>query len=120
VRILLVDDHKDTNRVIQLFLNRQGYQVYAAHTMSSALALAAGEAFDLVISDIGLPDGSGLELMRRLRAEGPMKGIALSGYGMEEDIQRSIEVGFAEHLTKPVSAQKLQEVIQRLVSETMR
>jgi CheY-like chemotaxis protein len=75
---------------------------------------ARAQSFDLLISDIGLPDGSGLDLIRKLLAERPIKGIALSGYGMEEDIQRSREAGFEEHLTKPINLQKLEATIQRV------
>lgn len=115
-RILIVDDHVDTSRVMQLLLERRGYYVETAQTMQTALEVATTGTYDLLISDIGLPDGSGLELMRELRRLKEIPGIALSGFGMEEDIQNSIEAGFSEHLTKPVSFKRLEEVIQRLLS----
>jgi CheY-like chemotaxis protein len=80
-----------------------------------ARAAVEAEQFDLIISDIGLPDGSGLDIMRLVRKRRPIKGIALSGFGMEEDIQRSREAGFSEHLTKPVDLRVLREAIRRLV-----
>ncbi|MDB5033947.1 MAG: domain S-box [Chlorobi bacterium] len=114
-RILIVDDHKDTNMVMRLLLERRGYDVLAAGTMNEALEIASNNQFDLLVSDIGLPDGSGLELIRLLRERGPVKAVALSGFGMEGDVQKSLEAGFSEHLTKPVTFQKLQEIIDRLL-----
>jgi CheY-like chemotaxis protein len=128
VRILLVDDHQDTNRAMARLLSRMGYDVQTAESMQSALATAeaaraasgAGKAkpFDLLISDIGLPDGSGLELMRQLVQHQPIKGIALSGYGMEEDVRRSKEAGFYEHLTKPINFKRLEAAIRTLAAAT--
>lgn len=70
----------------------------------------------MLISDLGLPDGSGLDIMRRVKALYALHGIALSGFGTEEDIRRSLEAGFEEHLIKPVSVNILREAIQRVVS----
>ncbi len=114
LRILIVDDHADTSHVMQLLLERRGYTVRTANTVNSAFNAALADDYDLLISDIGLPDGSGLDLMRQLREQKPMLGVALSGFGMEEDIQKSMEAGFVEHLTKPVNFKQLQEVIHRL------
>jgi len=111
-----VEDNNDTSQVIQHLLERRGYTVQAVHSIGSALEAANASEFDLIISDIGLPDGSGIDLMRTLQQNKPIKGIAVSGYGMEEDIRRSIEAGFAEHLTKPISFRKLTEVIQTLLA----
>jgi CheY-like chemotaxis protein len=116
-KILLVEDHLDTKRVMTLLLERRGYTVTSSSSVQDALQIARAERFDLVISDIGLPDGTGLELMQALRAIEPVAGIALSGYGMDEDIRRSHEAGFAEHLTKPVSSTRLLAAIERLTSE---
>jgi DNA-binding response OmpR family regulator len=91
------------------------HQVRDVHNMESALDAAKKETFDLVISDIGLPDGSGLELMRELRKRYQIKGICLSGFGMEEDIRRSAEAGFDYHLTKPIDFMKLEAAIELLV-----
>jgi PAS domain S-box-containing protein len=115
-RILIVDDHADTSLVMKLMLERRGYIVITADSVRSALNAAASEQFDLLISDIGLPDGSGLELVRQVKAEQPMPAIALSGFGMDEDLRKSKEAGFSAHLIKPVNFQKLQEVIQKLIS----
>ena len=71
------------------------------------------DTFDLVISDLGLPDGSGHDLMRRLKASHDLDGICLSGYGMDEDVARSLDAGFREHLTKPVNFEKLRAAVDR-------
>jgi len=114
MRILLVEDHEDTNRSLTNLLRRRGYQVQSADSISSALECAANGSFDLLISDIGLPDGTGIELMKRLGTEHSLAGIALTGFGMEDDIRRSRDVGFSEHLVKPVDLNKLDAVIQKL------
>ena len=114
MRILLVEDHEDTNRSLTNLLRRRGYHVQSANSISSALQCAAAQPFDLLVSDIGLPDGTGIDLMARLNTERSMVGIALTGFGMEEDIRRSREVGFREHLVKPVDLNKLDAVIQKV------
>jgi two-component system CheB/CheR fusion protein len=121
IRILIVDDHEDTRRVIQMLLERRGYTTLTAKSVGTALDVAASNNFDLLISDIGLPDGTGIDLLRALTADGRyVRAIALSGYGMEEDIRRSKAAGFFEHLTKPVSIKKLQDVIDELTEDMMR
>ena len=114
VRLLLVEDHEDTNRALTRMLRRRGYEVHPATDVRSALDLAMSKQFDVLVSDIGLPDGSGHDLLRALRAKGKVFGIALSGYGMEEDIRRSGEAGFAHHLVKPVDLNKLDSIIQEV------
>ncbi len=115
VRILIVEDNNDTSQVMRHLLERRGYGVVAVRTIAEALEAAGSGQFDLLISDIGLPDGTGIELMQTLQKTNPIKGIAVSGYGMEEDVRRSMEAGFAEHLTKPISFQRLSRAIQSLL-----
>ena len=117
LRLLLVEDHEDTNRSLSRLLTRQGYEVRAARTMKDALETAREFEFDVLISDMGLPDGTGIQLMAQLSGMRAIRGIALSGYGMEEDIQRSLGIGYREHLTKPVDIGRLDEVIQRIGRE---
>jgi PAS domain S-box-containing protein len=117
LHILMVDDHEDTSRALKRLLVRMGYEVKLAHSVQQALDVARAHTFDLIISDIGLPDGSGLDLMRELCARRPVRGIALSGFGMEDDVRKSFEAGFREHLIKPVNVQKLQTVIQRVMRD---
>ncbi|MGI9086315.1 MAG: PAS domain-containing hybrid sensor histidine kinase/response regulator [Chthoniobacterales bacterium] len=113
VKILLVEDHADTARVLRRILESSGYSVVHADSITKGRAIAAGEVFDLVISDLGLPDGSGLDLMRGLRATHGLTGIALSGFGTAEDVAASFAAGFNEHLTKPVDWPQLRAAIAR-------
>lgn len=114
--ILVVDDHDDTLRSMKLLLSRLGYEVLAAENMTDALQIAEHQHFDFLLSDIGLPDGSGLELLKRIRSIREVPALALSGFGMDEDIERSRDAGFADHLTKPVSIDRLQAAIAELES----
>ena len=114
VRLLLVEDHEDTNRSLTRMLRRRGYEVHPANDIRSALDIATRKQFDVLVSDIGLPDGSGIDLLKALRAKGEVFGIALSGFGMEEDIRRSGEAGFSHHLVKPVDLNKLDSIIQEM------
>jgi len=111
MRILLVEDHEDTNRSLTSLLRRRGYHVRSAFTFQSALELSAKEQFDVLISDLGLPDGSGIDLIQKLVSKPPL-GIALTGFGMEQDIRKSREAGFHHHLVKPIDLNKLDALIQ--------
>jgi signal transduction histidine kinase len=116
-RVLLVDDHLDSVRPMQLFLEAIGYEVTTAHTVATALRAATQNQFDLLVSDIGLPDGSGDDLIRQLQDKGrSLPSIALSGYGTEQDIARSRAAGFHVHLTKPVSPQDLRTTMESLLT----
>jgi PAS domain S-box-containing protein len=114
IHVLFVEDHEDTARVLGRILRNAGFDVSHAGTVAAAHALAATRRFDLLISDLGLPDGSGLELMKTLRETQGMKGIALSGFGTDEDVAASTAAGFAAHLTKPVDWDRLRVEIERL------
>jgi CheY-like chemotaxis protein len=114
IRLLLVEDHADTAMVMQRLLRQAGYQVDVATSVKEALALAGEHKHQAVVSDIGLPDGSGLDLMAKLRARGPIPGIALSGFGMKSDVDKSLEAGFAVHLTKPLDFPVLLATLSRL------
>ncbi|HSV62642.1 MAG TPA: ATP-binding protein [Chthoniobacterales bacterium] len=116
-RVLVVDDHVDTCTGMKMMMERRGYRVTVAHTADQAVKKAEDEAFDLVISDIGLPDRSGYELMQELSATRNLRGIALSGFGMENDVSRARAAGFSEHLTKPINFDRLDEAIQMLLAE---
>ena len=114
--ILLVEDHADTLRVLSRMVRGLGHAVTTAASVATALDASAAGRFDLLVSDVGLPDGSGIDLMRRLR---PMPGIALTGYGMESDIERCGDAGFVAHLTKPVDFTQLEEAIRRVAARSM-
>jgi signal transduction histidine kinase len=116
LRILLVDDHPDTTAALERLLTRRGHTVAAAHDMRSAMEAAERGQFDLLVSDVGLPDGSGPELMTHLRAKSGIRGIAISGFGMNGDVEKSINAGFSEHLVKPVSLERLEAAIEHAMS----
>jgi len=116
LRVLLVDDHPDTLRILSRLLQKWGYSVMTADCVRRAIDCADGERFDVLISDLGLPDGSGLDIMRYVKETYSMPGIALSGYGTEEDIRQSREAGFHEHLIKPVGFEALQKTLQAVLS----
>ena len=118
LRILLVDDHQDTCVALERLLVRRGHLVAAAHNVHSAMEAAARNSFDLLISDIALPDGTGTELMTYLRAMSPLPGIAISGFGMNGDVQKSLDAGFIEHLVKPVKMENLEAAIDRVMAAT--
>lgn len=111
LRLLVVEDHGATLDALAWLLRRDGHTVVTAATATAALNTAAAERFDCVISDLGLPDGSGVHLMETLRATYDLKGVALTGYGMEADLHRSSEAGFIAHLVKPVAIADLRRVI---------
>ena len=112
VRILLVEDHEDTNRSLTNLLRRRGYQVQSALNFQSALDLSSKVQFDVLISDLALPDGSGIDLVQKLQSTRPVIGIALTGFGMEDDIRKGREAGFHHHLVKPIDLNRLDLLIQ--------
>jgi CheY-like chemotaxis protein len=114
-RVLLVEDHENLARLLSLSLRTGGYYVQTAGSVAAARELVEQSEFDVLISDLGLPDGSGLELMRDLRRRSAIKGIAYSGRGLEEDFRASFEAGFAEHLVKPIEVEQLQEALARVL-----
>jgi signal transduction histidine kinase len=110
-RILLVEDHEQTRSTLSLLLQRRGHSVEGVATTGAARERAAAGDFDLIISDLGLPDGDGHKLMAELHDNHGLPGIALSGYGMDHDIARSRTSGFFAHLTKPVDIHALESAI---------
>jgi CheY-like chemotaxis protein len=114
LRILLVDDNRDTLHYLAGVLQQRGHYVNQAFNFRTASKLAEANGYDLVISDIELPDGSGLDIMRGLKRSHPTPGIALSGFGTVDDVALSLEAGFAEHLIKPIDVRKLDAAIARV------
>jgi CheY-like chemotaxis protein len=118
LRVLLVEDHDDTSRALARLLRKAGHTVETAGNVAQATAAFERRPFDLLVSDLGLPDESGLVLMRRLRDISPgVAGICLSGYGTEDDLRACEEAGFDEHLTKPVDMGRLYAAVARATSK---
>ena len=114
LRLLLVEDNEDTVRVFGRWLRLQGHSVDVATSVAEALGLDEREKYDLLISDIGLPDGTGWQLMETVLQRHAMKAIAVSGFVSESDIQHSKASGFAAHLAKPFRPQELEALIEQV------
>jgi hypothetical protein len=114
LRILLVEDHDDTRRILARMLKQLGCEVSQASTVAEALRSFRAQSFDAILSDIGLPDGTGYDVITEAHRLRPVQGIALTGYGMSEDIRRSKEAGFSFHLTKPIDAAELRTVLRQV------
>jgi PAS domain S-box-containing protein len=112
LRVLLVEDNKDTLKYLSWSMARMGHAVLPALTVAAARELASSDRFDVVVSDIELPDGSGLELMREVRQTWDVPGIAVSGFGSDEDVRMSHDAGFQQHLTKPIDVRALEEALR--------
>lgn len=115
LRLLVVEDDPDVAESMRLFLELRGHDVVLARSVAEAVALADA-TFDVVVSDIGLPDGTGIDVMTNLRKRLPIRGIALSGFGTVADVRRSLDAGFDRHMTKPVDPEDLLAVIEPLAS----
>jgi len=116
--ILLVEDHVDSAGVMARILNSLGHSVEVAGTIAAGLAALRGGGFDLVLSDIGLPDGTGLEFIAQARAFCSTPMIAITGYGMENDVAKHRDAGFLRQLTKPIRYDQLEEMIADFVRST--
>jgi PAS domain S-box-containing protein len=116
IKILLVEDHGDTARALVRLLHRQGYEVETADSVATALEAVHHETFHLLLCDIGLPDGTGIQLIEEVRKDCQTPALALSGFGMEEDVAKCRMAGFEGHLTKPVNFQKLEAAIWQLTN----
>ncbi|PYI61797.1 MAG: hypothetical protein DMF07_15110, partial [Verrucomicrobia bacterium] len=116
LRILLVEDHRDTRRMLSRLLTHFGHEVLAADNVRSALGIIASGELDVLLCDIGLPDGSGYEIISRAKRKQPIKSVALTGFGTEEDVRRSKDAGFDFHLVKPIDLHELQTVLDKLAA----
>lgn len=115
LHVLLVDDHADTLVMLRRLLEGSGFDVTTASSVAAALAAAGQKRIDLLISDVGLPDATGYELMRQIKARYGIPGIAVSGFGMDSDVRTSRDAGFDAHMTKPVNFDELAATIHRTV-----
>ena len=111
--VLLVEDHVDSAKAMARLLQSMGHQVQTAHSIGEANTLADTDQFGLLISDLKLPDGSGLDLIKKLRAANPgAKAIAISGFSNESDLQACKKAGFDTHVTKPVDFMQFKAVVE--------
>ena len=113
-RVLLVEDNADAALALAMCLEEYGYLVHHVATCADALRTARAQAFDAVLTDLGLPDGSGIEVGRALSGQLPV--VALSGYGREQDRQRSAEAGFVAHLVKPADPAEVHAKLAEVLS----
>jgi CheY-like chemotaxis protein len=114
LKILLVEDHQDTAHALANLLAREAHRVRRVHTGGDALRAAAEQSFDLLISDLRLPDISGHEVMAQLKRKYNLMGIAVSGMSAPSDIERALAAGFSQYLVKPVKLEKLREVVEAI------
>jgi DNA-binding response OmpR family regulator len=116
--ILVVEDNPDILRYLVLLLEQAGHRVRPAANFAEALEAAGAGPIDVLLSDIGLPDGSGLELLRTLRNNRPgLPAVAFSGFGSDDDVRHSLEAGFSTHLTKPLDFRRLSVAIRNALAE---
>jgi CheY-like chemotaxis protein len=117
LQLLLVEDHAPTVAIMAILLEREGFEVSTADSVSEALSLASSRKFDVLVSDLGLPDGTGIDLLRQIRKlGGSYPAIAMTGHCDQEDIAATEAAGFAIHLSKPVDVPDLCEAIDKVVS----
>jgi PAS domain S-box-containing protein len=115
-RVLLIEDHEDTARVLDKNLQQMGHQVETCSTVATACQKLRERKFDVILSDIGLPDGSGIDFIKAAREICQTPAVALTGYGMAEDIDRCLQAGFEEHLTKPIDIDRLQKALSKVLT----
>jgi CheY-like chemotaxis protein len=114
LRILLVEDHLDTRRTLSRLLTHFGHEVFAARNKESALKILGSGKIDVLLCEVGLPDGSGYDVVSQAKRKRQIKAIAITGFGTEEDVRRSKEAGFDSHLVKPVDLHELQTVLDQV------
>jgi DNA-binding response OmpR family regulator len=117
LRILVVEDNADTLDAICLFLKYKGYAILSARSKQEALKEVSSDDYDVLISDIGLSDGNGWDLIREMGKRRPSYAIAMSGYGTKADREKSVEAGFRHHFVKPVALEKLEAALKEVVAE---
>jgi PAS domain S-box-containing protein len=115
MRLLLVEDHVDTARALARLLENRGYKIETVLSVAAGLEAVERGQFDLLLCDLGLPDGTGIDFIEKVRENRKTPAIALTGFGMQEDVERAQHAGFDAHLTKPVNLQKLETTMWRLL-----
>lgn len=112
LRILVVEDNVDSGTVLRTLLQQLGHRVDIAQSVAEAERLLRDTGFDVLLSDMGLPDGDGIDVLRRFRATSGGVAVALTGYGMNGDVQRCLAAGFTEHMTKPLNFDRLNVILR--------
>jgi PAS domain S-box-containing protein len=120
LRILLVEDHRDTRHSLSRLLTHLGHEVLAADNTTSALEILGSRKIDVLLCDIGLPGGSGYDVISQAKRKRRIKAVAITGFGTDEDIRRSKEAGFDFHLVKPIDFHELQDVLTQVAAELTR
>ncbi|MDN3922334.1 response regulator [Roseateles violae] len=117
LRILLVENHTDTRTTLTLLLAMLGHEVRSAVSVGDGLQALAEFAPDVLLSDIGLPDGDGWELLSQIKQPQPFYAVAMSGYGMRADRERSAMAGFKQHLVKPLAVEDIEKMLDEAARE---
>ena len=117
LRVFVVENHADTLKWLVRYLESMGHVVHSAKTMTQALDRLPRETYDVLISDIGLPDGDGWELLRTAQLAQPLYAIAMSGFGMNADHVRSKAAGYRHHLLKPFVPDELDAALEAAARE---
>jgi PAS domain S-box-containing protein len=117
LHVLVVEDHEDTARVLEKVLRQMGHEVEACSTVATACQKLQERQFDVILTDIGLPDGSGIDFIKVARGICQTPAVALTGYGTAEDIDKCLQAGFEEHLTKPIDIDRLQKALSRILAK---
>jgi DNA-binding response OmpR family regulator len=116
LRILVIEDHGATLQALSNLLRHFGHEISVADDAESARKIIRSREFDVVLADIGLPDGSGYDLVAEAKRKHPVKAVALTGFGEPDDIERGKEAGFDFHLTKPVDFHELRAVLGQIAA----
>jgi len=116
LRILVVEDHGDTRRTLSRLLSYFGHQISVADSRQSALEMIAAKKFDVLLTDIALPDGSGYDVASQAKEKQHVKSVALTGFDRVEDIRRGKKAGFDFYLTKPVDFAELRTVLGQIAA----
>ena len=114
LRILVVEDHSETLQALSRLLSHFGHDVSVADGARSAQSILDSKEFDVVLSDIGLPDGTGYEVISQVKRKQPIKAVAITGFGTDEDVRRGKEAGFDFHLVKPIDFHELRSVLDQV------
>lgn len=120
LKILVVEDHPDTLLTLQHYLNSRGHQVFTARSVKEALEKIPSTSIEVFISDIGLPDGTGWELLQKAQFPREVFAVAMSGFGMTADSERSYQVGFQRHLLKPFKAMEIDRILEEAAQAILR